>query len=44
VWGEDFLGETRTIDVHVAALRRKLEWQDRITTVFKVGYRLEVAP
>lgn len=44
VWGEDFLGETRTIDVHVAVLRRKLDWQDTITTVFKVGYRLENLP
>lgn len=41
VWGEDFLGESRTIDVHVAILRRKLNWQDMITTVYKVGYRLE---
>lgn len=41
VWGEAFLGESRTIDVHVAILRRKLNWQDMITTVHKVGYRLE---
>lgn len=41
VWGESFLGETRTIDVHVALLRRKLNWQEVILTVYKVGYRLE---
>lgn len=41
VWGETFLGESRTIDVHVAILRRKLGWQNLITTVHKVGYRLE---
>ncbi len=41
VWGENFLGETRTIDVHVALLRRKLNWQEVIVTVYKVGYRLE---
>lgn len=41
VWGEDFPGETRTVDVHVGILRRKLNWNDRITTVFRVGYRLE---
>ena len=44
VWGEDFLGETRTIDVHVAILRRKLDLQDKISTVYKVGYRLEAEP
>ena len=44
VWGEAFLGESRTIDVHVAILRRKLNWQDQISTVYKVGYRLEQRP
>ena len=33
--------KTRTIDVHVAILRRKLDLQDKISTVYKVGYRLE---
>lgn len=42
VWGDAYIGETRTVDVHVAALRRKLDWSDRITTVYKIGYRLEV--
>lgn len=43
VWGDAYIGETRTVDVHVAALRRKLGLTDRLTTVFKLGYRLEVA-
>lgn len=42
VWGFDYMGETRTIDVHVQKLRKKLHLEDRIKTVFKVGYRLEV--
>lgn len=41
VWGDLYIGETRTVDVHVAALRKKLNWNDRIITVYKLGYRLE---
>ncbi|MCD8119824.1 MAG: response regulator transcription factor [Lachnospiraceae bacterium] len=42
VWNEPFLGETRTLDSHVKRLRQKLGWQDKIKTVFRIGYRLEV--
>ncbi len=42
VWGYDYMGETRTVDVHVQKLRKKLRLEDRLKTVFKVGYRLEV--
>lgn len=41
-WGFDYLGDTRTVDVHVQRLRSKLGWEERIKTVYKVGYRLEV--
>ncbi|MBQ4556322.1 MAG: response regulator transcription factor [Clostridia bacterium] len=42
VWGEDFLGETRTVDVHIGTLRAKLgECGDYIETVRGVGYRME---
>lgn len=41
-WGYDYFGDTRTVDVHVQKLRRKLGWEERIKTVYKVGYRLEV--
>ncbi len=40
VWGDEFFGETRTVDVHIAALRKKLRWNDVIQTVHRVGYRL----
>lgn len=43
VWGDEYIGETRTVDVHVAALRRKLDLNAQLTTVYKLGYRLEVA-
>lgn len=41
-WGYDYSGETRTVDMHIQRLRKKLEWEDVIKTVFKFGYRLEV--
>ncbi len=43
VWGTDFMGETRTVDVHVGQLRRKLDFHDVIRTIPKMGYRLEDA-
>ncbi len=43
VWGYDFAGETRTVDMHVAHLRHKLDGMTpRIETVWGVGYKLEV--
>lgn len=44
VWGYDFEGDTRTVDVHIQKLRKKLGWEDKIKTVYKLGYRLEVIP
>lgn len=41
VWKEPFVGETRTLDSHIQRLRKKLGWEDRIKTVFRIGYRLE---
>lgn len=41
VWGMDYLGETRTVDVHIGQLRKKLSLNDNIKTVSKMGYRLE---
>ena len=42
VWDNEFLGDSRTVDLHVQRLRKKLGWQDRIQSVYKIGYRLEV--
>ncbi len=41
VWGEVFMGDTRTLDSHIQRLRKKLNWEKYIRTVFRVGYRLE---
>ena len=41
VWGEEFLGDSRTVDLHVQRMRKKIGWEDKIVTVYKVGYRLE---
>jgi DNA-binding response OmpR family regulator len=41
VWGVDYVGETRTVDVHIGQLRKKLGLGDKIKTVSKMGYRLE---
>ena len=42
IWESDYLGETRTVDVHIGTLRTKLgAFGDRIATVRGVGYRYE---
>ena len=41
VWGVDYLGETRTVDVHVGQIRKKLGLGKYIKTISKMGYRLE---
>lgn len=41
VWGVDYLGETRTVDVHIGQLRKKLGLGGQIKTISKLGYRLE---
>ena len=43
VWGSDFIGESRTVDVHIGTLRTKLGAAGRqVQTVRGVGYKLEV--
>ena len=44
LWGVSFDGETRTIDVHVGRIRKKLGLEEVIRTVPRIGYRLEVKP
>jgi two-component system alkaline phosphatase synthesis response regulator PhoP len=46
VWGEDYIGETRTLDMHIASLREKIKEAgggDCIVTVRGIGYRFEGA-
>lgn len=42
-WGYDYEGDTRTVDVHIQKLRQKLGLENKIKTVYKMGYRLEDA-
>ena len=47
VWGFDYFGDSRTVDVHIKRLREKLEGvsdQWRLKTVWGVGYKFEVGP
>ncbi len=41
-WGYDYAGDTRTVDVHITKLRKKLNLERHIKTVYKTGYRLEI--
>ena len=42
VWESEYTGDSRTVDLHVQRLRRKVGWEDKIKPVYKVGYRLEL--
>ena len=42
VWGGDYFGDSRTIDLHVQRLRKKVGWEERLLAIYKVGYRLEI--
>lgn len=42
VWGEEYQYGSKTVDLHVQRLRKKVGWEDRLRAVNKVGYRLEV--
>lgn len=41
VWGFEYEGESRTIDIHIQQLRKKLHLKDHLVTIPKLGYRLE---
>lgn len=41
IWGTEYSVESRTLDLHVQRLRKKLGLGDSLKTIFKVGYRLE---
>ncbi len=42
IWESDYMGDSRTVDLHVQRLRKKLGWEQKIASVYKVGYRLEL--
>lgn len=42
VWGDEYLPDSRTLELHVQRLRKKLNWEDNLVAVYKVGYRLEL--
>ncbi len=44
VWGPEWYGDDRTVDVHIVQLRKKLGPAITIATVWGVGYRLEPEP
>ena len=41
VWGGTYMGDSRTVDLHVQRMRKKVGLEQRIVTIYKVGYRLE---
>ncbi len=44
VWQEPYMGNTRTIDLHIQRLKKKLNLGDAIETIYKVGYKFKVEP
>lgn len=41
VWEKEYTGDSRTVDLHVQRLKKKLGWEGHISAVYKIGYRLE---
>ena len=41
VWEREYMGDSRTVDLHIQRLRKKLKWNNKIESVYKVGYRLK---
>lgn len=39
VWEDPYYGNTRTIDLHIQRLKKKLNWHDAIETIYKIGYK-----
>lgn len=43
VWDGEYKDDTRTVDLHIQRLRKKMGWEKKIVSVHKIGYRLEEA-
>ncbi|MBR6665899.1 MAG: response regulator transcription factor [Lachnospiraceae bacterium] len=42
VWGDEYIADSRTLELHVQRLRKKMGWEQHLVAVYKVGYRLEI--
>ncbi len=42
VWEDEYIADSRTLELHVQRLRRKMGWENNLVAVYKVGYRLEI--
>ena len=42
VWEKEYTGDSRTVDLHVQRLKKKLGWEKHVCAVYKIGYRLEM--
>ena len=42
VWGDEYIADSRTLELHVQRLRKKMNWETNLVAVYKVGYRLEI--
>ena len=43
VWEKEYTGDSRTVDLHVQRLKKKLGWEGHICAIYKIGYRLETS-
>ena len=44
VWGGEYPDSTRTVELHIQRMKKKVGWEQQIKPVYAIGYRLEVAP
>lgn len=42
VWDDEYFSDSRTLELHVQRLRKKMGWENNLVAVYKVGYRLEI--
>lgn len=42
VWEDEYIADSRTLELHVQRLRRKMGWEKNLVAVYKIGYRLEI--
>ena len=42
VWGDEYIADSRTLELHVQRLRKKMSWEKNLVAVYKIGYRLEI--